>query len=115
MEHRLPLTGPERRRRWNGDDRRQILAAAFAPGAVVAAVSRQFDVSSSLIYKWLHQELAARQGVSFVPAVVQSPREPVAAAIELAAISVEFTNGTRLKIGAQASAALVTATLRALR
>ena len=53
------LTGPERRRRWNDDERRRILAAAFAPGAVVSTVSRQFEVSTSLIYKWRQQALAA--------------------------------------------------------
>jgi hypothetical protein len=30
------MTGPERRRRWSDGDRREIVAAAFAPGAIVA-------------------------------------------------------------------------------
>lgn len=57
------LTGPERRRSWGLDDRRQILAAAFAPGANVREVSRRYDVATSLIYKWRRQSLN-RTGVS---------------------------------------------------
>jgi hypothetical protein len=41
MTHMTLLTGPERRRRWSEDDRDRILAASFAPGAVVADVARQ--------------------------------------------------------------------------
>ena len=108
------LTGPERRRRWNDDERRRILAAAFTPGAVVATVSRQFEVSTSLVYKWRQQSLAAEPAAAFAPAVMLA--EPVASAPpDATAIIVELTNGARLKIGSHASAALVTATLRALR
>ena len=110
------LTGPERRRRWSEDERRRILAAAFTPGAVVATVSRQFEVSTSLIYKWRQQALAGEAGAAsgFAPAVMLA--EPVAAAPpDTPAIIVELANGARLRIGSHASAALVTASLRALR
>ncbi|WP_352740400.1 transposase [Mesorhizobium sp. M0213] len=56
MSHVTLLTGPERRRRWSEEDQRRILAAAFAPGATVTAVARQYDVTTSLIYKWPHGE-----------------------------------------------------------
>ena len=46
------MTGPERRRRWSEEERIEILAEAFAPGACVADVSRRRDVSTSLIYSW---------------------------------------------------------------
>src|SRR5512134_1580731 len=45
------LTGPERRRRWSEEQKRALVAAAFAPGAVVSDVARQADVCSSLIYR----------------------------------------------------------------
>ncbi|MER9237120.1 transposase [Mesorhizobium sp. M0622] len=45
------MTGPERRR-WSEEDQCRILAAAFAPGSTVAAVARQYNVATSLIYKW---------------------------------------------------------------
>ena len=108
------LTGPERRRRWSDDERRRILAAAFTSGAVVATVSRQFEVSTSLIYKWRQQALAAEPAAAFAPAVMLA--EPVATALlDTTAIIVELANGVRLRIGSHAPAALVTATLRALR
>jgi transposase len=108
------LTGPERRRRWSDDERRRILAAAFAPGAVVADISRQFEVSTSLIYKWRQQALASEPAVAFAPAVMLAE---LTAAVppDTTAIIVELSNGVRLRIGLHASAALVTATLRALR
>ena len=73
------LTGPERRRRWSDDERRRILAAAFTPGAVVSTISRQFEVSTSLIYKWRQQALAAEPAgaAAFAPAVML--REPATA------------------------------------
>jgi transposase len=108
------LTGPERRRRWSDDERRRILAAAFTPGAVVADVSRQFEVSTSLIYKWRQQGLAGEPVAAFAPAVML-PAPAAAAPPDTTAIIVELSNGVRLRIRSHASAALVTSTLRALR
>jgi len=113
------LTGPERHRRWREDERCRILTAAFAPGASVAEVSRQYDVATSLIYKWRRQVLSANgDGRSFTPAVVvdEPARLPGKPASEgEAPICVELPDGTRVRVGATASASLVTATLRALR
>ncbi|MGE7204383.1 transposase, partial [Sphingomonas sp. NPDC019816] len=46
------MTGPERRRRWSDEERLQILAEAFAPGASVLAVARRHDISTARIYTW---------------------------------------------------------------
>jgi len=63
------LTGPERRRRWPEEQRRKIVTEAFAPGASVAVVARQYDLATSLIYKWRQQALEANgDGPSFTPA-----------------------------------------------
>ena len=111
------LTGPERRRRWSDEERERILAAAFAPGAIVANISRQFEVSTSLIYKWREQALAAGQfGSAFAPAILAGEPMPVkASAPEPAAILIELANGSRVKINPHASPEMVTAALRALR
>jgi hypothetical protein len=45
-----------------------IVVASFAPDAVVAEVARQFDVSTSLIYKWRRDAL--KPGPLFVSAVM---------------------------------------------
>jgi transposase len=116
MAHVTLMTGPERRRRWSSEERRQILTTAFAPGAVVADVSRQFEVSTSLIYKWRREVLAAHVEAAFLPAVlVDGPGGMEPAALSEPAIVVELKGGARVTIGATASAAIVSAALRALR
>src|SRR5271154_3717586 len=64
------LTGRDRRRKWDLDDRHRILMMAFAPGAVIADIARQFDIASSMIYKWRRQALATQKIVGFAPAVI---------------------------------------------
>src|SRR5260221_1907039 len=113
MSQMTLLTGPERRRRWSEDERRLIWAAAFAPVAIVADISRRYEISTSLIYKWRRQTSATESGAAFAPAIVVD--EPASAAPEAVAITVEFSSGARVRISATAPAALVTTTLRALR
>ena len=117
MGHVTLLTGPERHRRWSNEERREIVSAAFAPGASVAEVARRFEIATSLIYKWRQQNRATESGTSFVPAVVaaEPAQLPATAPSDGATIVVELPGGIRVKIGAAAGAALVTATLRALR
>jgi transposase len=121
------LTGRDRRRKWGLDDRHRILTMAFAPGAVIADIARQFDVASSMIYKWRRQALATRKVSGFAPAIISEdlavlpsvppapPSLASATAVAGATITVEFPSGVRLTIEASASAALVTAALRALQ
>jgi hypothetical protein len=65
----------DRRRKWSSEERRRILAAAFALGAVISNVARQFDVASSMIYKWRGQARAASRRSYFV--FHQLPSVPV--------------------------------------
>jgi transposase len=116
MAHVTLMTGPERRRRWGPDDRRQILMAAFAPGAIVADVSRQFEISTSLIYKWRREVMAARAEAQFVPAViVDGQRDVECTSGAEPAIVVELASGARVTIGRAATVSMVSAALRALR
>jgi transposase len=108
------ITGAERRRRWNADEREQILAAVNAPGAVGAEVGRRWDVCTSLIYKWLREERQAARESSFTPVIVKSEPRAVACDPPDAAITVDI-GGARVRIGAGAPAGLVMATLKALR
>src|SRR5271166_969404 len=48
------LSGPERRRRWSAEQKRSIVAEAFAPGASVCEVARRRDVVPGQIYRWRH-------------------------------------------------------------
>ena len=113
------ITGPERRRQWHDEERQRILEAAFAPGAVVAKVARQFDIATSLIYKWRRQR-QGELGPAFAPAVVIdgggiAQRDGSEVVATPPPIRVEFSGGTRVNIEANAPSALVLAVLRSLR
>lgn len=115
------ISGPERRRQWSDVERKAILVAAFAPGAVVAKVALQFDVSTSLIYKWRREALKGEEP-AFVPAVLQQDAphpaqrgwadQPTAIS---PAIIVDLAPGRSVRISPQAPEGLVTTVLRALR
>jgi transposase len=115
MAHMTLITGPQRRRRWSIEQRRQILAAVNAPGAVVADIARQADICTSLIYKWRSEERGPGRTEGFAPAILVDDPTSLGSVAAAAAIVVEFAAGARVRIGAQAPVALVTATLRALR
>jgi transposase len=113
------ISGRERRRHWSGEDRARILAAISAPGAVVAEIARREDICTSLVYTWRREARRAAKKVEFVPVVVEAarpapPGPPSGSAGEAEVITVEL-NEARVRISAGASAALVTATLKALR
>jgi transposase len=46
------ITGKERRRQWTDEEKRRLVAEAFAPGAVVAHVARRHDVAESCLCGW---------------------------------------------------------------
>ena len=70
------ITGTERRRRWSYEERAQILAESFEPGANISAVARRHGVSGGLLHCWRKQARAlAREGASsdaptFVPVTI---------------------------------------------
>ena len=49
------ITGKERRRRWNADEKRLLVTEAFGPGAIVAQVARRHGVAESCLYTWRKQ------------------------------------------------------------
>jgi transposase len=109
--------GPERRRRWREDERAKILAEAFSPGACVARVARQYDVSTALVYTWRRkaevQDAAAPAEVGFVEAVVldDAGGNPLPSA---PAVVVDLPGGQRVNIFASAPPDMVAAVLKAL-
>ena len=103
------LAGAERRRRWSDDQKRAIVAAAFAPGAVVREVSRRADVTASLIYRWRRDFRAA--GPGFAQVVVSGEG---AAAPAMPAIEIELRGQARVRIPASVPPALAAAVVAAL-
>ena len=109
------ITGVERRRRWSEDQKRAIVAAAFAPGAVVSEVARRADVSSGLIYRWRNDFRSSASGFA---RVVVSPALPAAGhAVGLmpeAVIEIMVGSGTQVRLPVSASPELASAIVKAL-
>ena len=105
------LAGPERRRRWSSEQKQAIVAAAFAPGAVVREVARRADVTASLVNRW-RRNLRAANG--FARVLVAPTGEGFAAPAPLPVIEIEFAGHVRARIAASASPALAAAVVAAL-
>ena len=95
------ISGPERRRRWSEEQKRAVVVAAFAPGAVVTEVARRADIYPGQIYRWRRELSGSLAGTGFAEVVVTAgPREEGMAPLTGAAIEVEFGGVTRLRIPA---------------
>jgi transposase len=134
------LAGPERRRRFSIGQKRAIVAAAFAPGAMVSDVARRADVCPSLIYRW-RREIGCPDGFAEVvvapladarsdhsrddgsderggvPAVAtaQAAHSGIAEGSSVPAIEIEFSGAARVRIPASVPADLAAAVIAALR
>lgn len=109
------MTGPERRRRWSDEERLQILAEAFAPGASVLAVARRHDISTARIYTWRNKLRQPSALTEFAEAVVDDGEQQNAHQAAMPVIIVDLGGKGRVSISASAPAALVSAALKALR
>jgi transposase len=92
------LVGPERRRRWDAEEKARIVAEATVPDARVADLARRHGVSRSLIYTWRREANAGLSGdgrgvalPELVPVVVSGAgsEPPVAAREQRRACSTE--------------------------
>jgi transposase len=113
------ITGPERRRSWSEEQKLELLAQAFGPGGSVADVARRADICTSLLYRWRQLMRAAPTPPGFIPAVLNEdtgplPSVPPPGPTE-AAICVVLGGRVTVTISKDASPALVTAALGALR
>jgi transposase len=109
------LSGPERRRRWSAEQKRTVVAAAFAPGAIVSQVARRADVCPGQIYRW-RQELRSA-GAGFAAVVVTADAEcgPGIARRTEEAIEIEFGGVACLRLPPSTPPGLAVAVIRALR
>ena len=105
------LSGPERRRRWSAEQKRSIVAEAFAAGASVCEVARRVDVVPGQIYRWRHDLRTAAAG--FVEMVVApGPTERSAAGVP--ALEIKLGRDIRVRIAATAPKELACAIIKAL-
>jgi transposase len=127
------ITGVERRRRWRAEEKLRIVAECERPGACLASVARQHDVSSGLLWNWRRQ---ARRGLlrvdlapNFFPVqVTDEPisRDPGQRATSMtvpprmppsadAQIEIMLADGTMVRAGQHVSLATLRRVLTALR
>jgi transposase len=115
------FSGPERRRRWNDEQRLQILNEAFAPGACRTDVARRHEISTGQLYTWRSklavdpaQPVDDGHAPGFAEAVVISGTDTPQTGSS-AAIVIDLPRGRRITIFPSASPALAAAALKALR
>ena len=105
------LPGPERRRRWSAEQKRSIVAEAFAPGASVCEVARRLDVVPGQIYRWRNELRTETPGFAQV-VVVPEPSDGLTAGVR--ALEIEFGRDIRVRIAATAPKELASAIIKAL-
>ena len=103
------ITGPERHRRWSEEQKQTLVAAAFAPGAVVVEVVRRADVSSTLLYRWRREFEGAAPGLARVvlagaPLAAANSSDSAAPVVEI-----DFGGGVRVRLAASVPPALAAA------
>jgi transposase len=109
------ITGPERRRWWSEEQKRAIVSAAFAAGAIVADIARRADVCAGQIYRWRQELRCTERGFSEVVIAAVDDRSSDRAALGPApTIEIEFADRTRLRIAALTPPELAAAAVRAL-
>jgi transposase len=105
------LSGPERRRHWSADQKRSIVAEAFAPGGSVCEVARRRDVVPGQIYRWRQELLAAAAGFAEVLVAPEPGERPPAG---VPALEIELGRDIRVRIAATAPKELACAVVKAL-
>jgi transposase len=108
------LTGPGRRRIWDEVTKARVVAESCAPGAVVSAVARRWQMAPQQLFTWRREARAASESgaVSFVPIVPEPPASEVAAAgmgLEVALA------GAVVRVSPGVDPALLRTVLRAVR
>ena len=103
------LAGPERRRRWSAEQKRLIVAEAFARGASVCDVARRRDVVAGQIYRWRNELRTAAAG--FTEVVVAASEQ---SRTDVPAVEIELGRDIRVRIAATAPTGLASAVIKAL-
>lgn len=107
------ITGIERRRRWRVEDKLRIVAECERPGACLAAVARQHDVSSGLLWNWRRQVRRGLLRADLVPNFfpVQVTDEPISRDLGQRSRSLTVPSGMPASVDAQIEIMLADGTL----
>ena len=105
------ISGRERRRHWSREQKRAIVAEAFAPGASVSAVARRADIGAGQIYRWRRHLCSAVGGFA---EVVVSPPPSERLEADAAAVEVALGADIRVRIPVTTPANLACAVIKAV-
>ena len=112
------LTGPRRRREWSEDDKARAVAESCAPGAVVSAVARRWQIAPQQLFTWRREarvaspEASGAAALGFVPIVSDPPAAGVASSDAVLEVALA---GAVVRVSPGVDPALLSAVLRAVR
>ena len=106
-----------RNKSWPEALKREIVAAATAPGASVSAVARVYDVNANLVFTWRKRFAGTpnpSQAPRLVPVVVTDPVNAAACASDNDTIEIDLSGGYRVRVGNSVKSASLRLVLNAL-
>jgi transposase len=123
---RIEIFRGQARRRWSDEEKRQLVAETFMPGATVHAVAQRHGVNTSQLFTWRKRYRgdlglpAASAAAAFATVELVAERPPTATSETgvhppaPGVIEIDLPRGGRLRISGSVDPAVVTAALRAL-
>ena len=112
------LTGPRRRRDWSEDDKARAVAESCAPGAVVSAVARRWQIAPQQLFTWRREarvaspEASGAAALGFVPIVSDPPAAGVASSGAVLEVALA---GAVVRVSPGVDPELLSVVLRAVR
>ncbi len=108
-----------KRRLWDDDEKRRIVAQTRVAGISVSQVARRYDVNANLVFKWLRDprfKLPEEEASSFLPmeVVAEAAPAPPAEAPSDTKIEIALANGHRVSISGAFDAAAISHLVRGL-
>ena len=112
------LTGPGRRRVWDEATKARVVAESEAPGAVISAVARRWQIAPQQLFTWRRKarvaspEASGAAALGFVPIVSDPPAAGVASSGAVLEVALA---GAVVRVSPGVDPALLTVVLRAVR
>jgi len=108
-----------KRRLWEDDEKRRIVAQTRVPGISVSQVARRYDVNANLVFKWLRDprfKSPKEEAGCFLPVEVVSEAAPAIldAAPSDTKIEIALANGHRVSISGGFDADAISRLVRGL-
>ena len=112
-----------RRRLYSDEEKRQLVAESFEPGASVSGIAQRQGMNANLLFTWRRQMRPAPSGepamelipIEIVGSADDSPAATVAPAARRGAIEITLVGGARVHVDAHVNEAALKRVLSALK